>query len=462
MLNPFFLHGSSGEQGLIQDLINEHLRMFGVEIYYLPRKYITEKTIIKEVIESRFDKAYPLEAYVSNYDGYADNSDVLTKFGLSISDELTLIISAERFELYIKQLIKDQSNIKSSLRPNEGDLIFFPLGNKLFEIKFVENEKPFYQLNKNYVYELRCELFEYEDEEIDTEIEDIDTIIKDQGYIATLTLSGIGVTASTITSQSTSGVTRVTLINDGYGYSFAPTVKISPPSIGTTATAVAIMTTRTGLTTGLSIDKVLITNPGYGYTSIPSVFFIGGGGSGVVASVGISSSTGSYGSVGIVTITNGGSEYTSPPIITFSNPENVSYAVTATGIAVVSAAGTISQIRILDAGIGYTSTPSITIGSPSSVGSGSFIFNESVIGSATSTTAKVKNWNSPSGKLEVSIIDGSFAVGETLTGLESSAIYTIKSIETFDIVDTYSQNDLLESEGDSLTDFSERNPFGEV
>ena len=201
MLNPFFLQGSRGEQGLIQDLINEHLRMFGVEVYYLPRKYVTEKTIIKEVIQSNFSNAYPIEAYVANYEGYAENTDVLTKFGLTISDELTLIISAERFDLYIKQLIKNQPDIKSNIRPNEGDLIFFPLGDKLFEIKFVEREKPFYQLGKNYVYELRCELFEYEDEDIETNIEQIDEVIKDQGYIATLSLLGIGSTASAIASQ---------------------------------------------------------------------------------------------------------------------------------------------------------------------------------------------------------------------------------------------------------------------
>lgn len=459
MLNPFFLQGSSGEQGLIQDLINEHLRMFGIEIYYLPRKYITEKTIIKEVIESNFDKAYPLEAYLANYEGYADNSDVLTKFGLSVSDEVTLIISAERFELYIQQLIKDQSNIKSSLRPNEGDLIFFPLGNKLFEIKFVENEKPFYQLNKNYVYELRCELFEYEDEDVDTGVDEIDLTIKDQGYIATITLVGIGTTATAITSQVTGGVQKITLINDGQGYTSAPTVSISPPGVGVTATAVAIMTSRIGLTTAYSIERVLITNPGYGYTFNPSVFFLGGGGIGAAATVGIAT-LGS--SVGIVTIINGGSKYTTSPTVTFSNPSNVSYADTATGIAVVSAAGTISEIRITNAGLGYTVTPTITISSPSSAGSGSYSYNEIVVGSATSTTAKVREWNSPTGKLEVSIIDGFFAVGETLTGLESSAIYTIKSIETNNLVDEYAQNDLFEIEGDSITDFNERNPFGEV
>lgn len=461
MLNPFFLQGSSGEQGLVQDLINEHLRMFGVEIYYLPRKYLTEKTIIKEVIESAFDDAYPLEAYVANYDGYAQNSDVLTKFGLTISDELTLIISSERFDLYIKSLIQNKPNIKSTLRPNEGDLIFFPLGKKLFEIKFVENEKPFYQLGKNYVYELRCELFEYEDEDIETGVDDVDETVKDQGYITTLTLVGVGATANAITSQISGGIRKITLINDGQGYTFAPTVSISPPQSGTgiTATAVAIMTSRVGLTTAFSVDKILITNPGYGYTNTPLVFFNGGGGTGAAATVSISTS---LNSIGIVTVTNGGSKYTTTPTITFSSPPAVSYAVTATGIAIVSTAGTISEIRITNAGLGYTETPLISISPPSLVGSGSYIYNETVIGSATSTTAQVRKWDSINGKLEVAISDGYFSAGEILTGVASSARYTIKSVEMDNLIDPYAQNDVIEDEGDQIMDFTERNPFGDV
>ena len=181
MLNPFFLQGSKTEQGLIQDLINEQLRMYGVEVHYLPRKYITEKTIIKEVIESAFDQAYPIEAYVENFDGYGDNTTILSKFGIQALNELTIIISKERFEGYISPLIKEQLNIKLSSRPKEGDLIYFPLGDRLFEIKFVEHEQPFYQLQKNYVYTLKCELFRYEDEIIDTGIDNIDDNIGGSG-----------------------------------------------------------------------------------------------------------------------------------------------------------------------------------------------------------------------------------------------------------------------------------------
>jgi hypothetical protein len=227
MLNPFFLQGSKTEQGLIQDLINEQLRMYGVEVYYLPRKYITEKTIIKEVIESAFDNAYPIEAYVENFDGYGDNTTILSKFGIQALNELTIIISKERFEEYITPLIKDQSNIKLSSRPKEGDIIYFPLGDRLFEIKFVEHEQPFYQLQKNYVYTLKCELFRYEDEVIDTGVSFIDDNIGGSGgeqdsaqvgVIQKLNMVGTGITASAITTLVNGGIRFFTVTNRGSGY----------------------------------------------------------------------------------------------------------------------------------------------------------------------------------------------------------------------------------------------------
>ena len=142
--------------------------MYGVEVYYIPRKYITTNTVIREVIESKFDSAYPIEAYVDNYEGYGGQGTLLSKFGIEDKDDLTLIISKERYEDYITPLIKNVPNIELAERPKEGDIIFFPLGDRLFEIKFVEHEQPFYQLKKTYVYELRCELFRYEDEVLDT------------------------------------------------------------------------------------------------------------------------------------------------------------------------------------------------------------------------------------------------------------------------------------------------------
>ena len=173
-LNPYFQQGAKNEQSLVQSLINEQLRMYGVEVHYLPRKYMTENTVIREVIQSKFDDAYPLEAYVDTYDGYAENPVLMSKFGIEGTNEVTLTISRERWETYIEPLMKNESNVKLTTRPKEGDLVYFPLGDRLFEIKYVEHEKPFYQLQKTYVYQLRCELFRYEDEVIDTGIAAID------------------------------------------------------------------------------------------------------------------------------------------------------------------------------------------------------------------------------------------------------------------------------------------------
>ena len=174
MLNPFFIQGTTGEQNLIQDLINEQLRMYGVEVHYMPRSFIHENSVIREVIESSFESAYPIEAYIQNYEGYADNPVLLSKFGIEQTQELTFVISKERWENYIEPLVRDKPDVRLSSRPKEGDLIYLPLGDRLYEIKYVEHEKPFYQLQKNYVYELRCELFRYEDEVIDTGVMEID------------------------------------------------------------------------------------------------------------------------------------------------------------------------------------------------------------------------------------------------------------------------------------------------
>ncbi len=109
-LNPFFLQGSQGEQSLVQDLISEQLRMYGVEVYYIPRQYVTQNTIIREVITSEFNNSYPIEAYVNNFDGYGDNTQLLSKFGIQATNEINLIISQESFKEYITPLIRNLSN----------------------------------------------------------------------------------------------------------------------------------------------------------------------------------------------------------------------------------------------------------------------------------------------------------------------------------------------------------------
>ena len=198
MLNPYFLNNSKQEQNLIQSLVNEQLQMYGIEIYYIPRRYVKKNTVIREVIQSEFDNAYPLEAYLDSYDGYGGQGTLLSKFGIEEQDDLTLVVSRERYENYVTPLIKDVPNIELATRPKEGDLIYFPLGDRLFEINYVEHEQPFYQLQKNYVYTLKCQLYRYEDEVLDTGVETIDDEIEQIGYIQKLQLIGVASPATAV------------------------------------------------------------------------------------------------------------------------------------------------------------------------------------------------------------------------------------------------------------------------
>ncbi len=466
MLNPFFLQGSKTEQGLIQDLINEQLRMYGVEVHYLPRKYLTEKKVIREVIESLFDSAYPIEAYVNTYDGYGDNPTILSKFGIQALNEISLTISRERFKNYISPLIKEHSNIKLSSRPKEGDLVYFPLGDRLFEIKYVEHEKPFYQLQGLYTYELRCELFRYEDEVIDTGVDEIDDNIsgtdKDNsiavGNIQKLTMVGLGVTATAITTLVNGGIRFITVTNRGGGYTNAPTIGISSaPLGGKTATASAkmiggiVVCNDNTNPEAQSVQSIEIINAGYGYTTTPGVRIIGGGGNGATATATLGN-----GIVGIITMTNSGSGYVTPPPITFTGISAVSAAAT----AVVSAAGNITSIRITNAGLGYTVPPSIVIGNPALNSTGSFVFNEIVTGTQSGVTARVRSWNSITNVLEVSIVNGQFIPGENIVGSASSASHYLRKFEVYAVKDGYTNNDEIEEEADDIIDFSEGNPFG--
>ena len=334
MLNPFFTQGTVGEQNLVQDLINEQLRMYGVDIFYLPRKYMTENTVLREVVQSKFDMALPLEAYIDNYDQYSGAGNILSKFGIESKDEVRLIISRERFENYITPLIEDQANVKLSTRPKSGDLIWFPLDDRVYEIKDIEYAKPYYQLQNLYVYELYCELFRLEDEVIATGIDDIDNnligedsdgqtddgINTIQGPTQTLTLIGSAVQATATVAIFDGGVRQFTISNRGGGYSSVPTVVVSAaPSGGTTAVGIATMIGGINVCNlnanprDQSVQRVDVANSGAGYTVAPGVRFTGGGSGGTGAAA---TATIGDGVVGIVTITNGGSGYTTPPTIT--------------------------------------------------------------------------------------------------------------------------------------------------
>jgi hypothetical protein len=402
VLNPFFTQGTSSEQNLVQSLINEQLRMYGVDIYYIPRKYMTENTVIREVVQSKFDSALPIEAYVDNYDAYSGAGDVLSKFGIESKDEVRLIISRERYENYITPLIQGQANIKLSTRPKGGDLIWFPLDDRLYEIKDIEYAKPYYQLQNLYVYELYCELFRYQDEVIDTGIEDIDNellgdesdgltddgISTIQGVTQTLTMVGDAVSASAISGIVIGGVRKFTITNRGGGYGMIPTVQVSSAPVGG-VTAVGIASMIGGINVCnlnsnprlRSVQRVDVTNAGSGYTVAPSLTFstTDNTGSGAAATASISE----IGGVGIVTLSNSGGGFVEPPTVTFSSPKHVGAAATATldspivggGVSVTSATISIGTSAYLfpggtTGGVFYKEAPTVTFSLPTGTGNG--------------------------------------------------------------------------------------------
>ena len=458
-LNPFFLQGSPNEQRLVQELINEQLRIYGVEVIYIPRKFVRRETILREVSSSKFDDNFALEAYISNYEGYSGQGDILTKFGMSLKDDLSLIISKERYEDFIAPFLDgDDEEIVLSSRPREGDLIYFPLGQRLFEVKFVEHEQPFYQLGKLYVYELKCELFEYEDEVIDTSIEEIDTQIEDEGYITTLTLIGLGRTATATAEIGSGYIRQITLNNDGYGYTSIPTIGISSaPSGGTNASAKAIAELKSGF---YSIKQIVLTNAGAGYTIAPIITIIGNGIGAAATCVIETSQSG----VISINLTDNGVGYSTTPLVTIVG--NVGSGVTATAISsVVGTTQSVSSISIINPGIGYTISPQVVInGPPILTGIGTYVFNEIVTGSRSGTTARVKSWDFDTKILKVSFVNNvtpnGFFPGETIVGSTSSAQYSVNNYNNSNSYDKYGDNLQIQTEAESILDFSESNPFG--
>lgn len=171
-LNQFFTQGTTGEQGLIQDLVDEQIKMFGKNVYYIPRTLVKEDDIFGEDTLSKFEGAFEVEVYMEDAGGFRGDGDIFSKFGVRIQDQVTFIISRRRFT----QAVDDNTQLIVEGRPNEGDLIHFPLVGKTFVIQYVEHEVPFFQLGKMYVWGLRCELFEYSDEDIDTGVAEVDAL----------------------------------------------------------------------------------------------------------------------------------------------------------------------------------------------------------------------------------------------------------------------------------------------
>ena len=179
MATNSYFHHQNNEQDLVEDLTVEAIKIYGKDMVYLPRTLVNKDELFGEDTISKFDDGYSIEMYIESVDGFQGDGDFMSKFGLEIRDSCSLIVSKKRF--------KDQVG---SDRPKEGDLIFLPLTNGLFEIKFVEHENPFYQVGKLFTYKLSCELFQFSQEDIDTDYSAIDNVEDSrQEFALDLTLS---------------------------------------------------------------------------------------------------------------------------------------------------------------------------------------------------------------------------------------------------------------------------------
>jgi hypothetical protein len=166
--NPYFKE-YNGEQDVVEDLTIEIIKTMGKDMVYIPRTLMNEDKLFGEDTISKFDDGYEIEMYIQSVDGFEGEGDILAKYGIQIKDKVELVVSRKRFEEAV-------GSYENATRPKEGDLIFFPLSQTLFEINFVEHENPFYALGKLFTYKLSCEVFTYSEEDIDTGFSDIDKV----------------------------------------------------------------------------------------------------------------------------------------------------------------------------------------------------------------------------------------------------------------------------------------------
>lgn len=189
--NPYFNQKYPGEQVLLESMVMEHIRMFGQDMIYVPREMIQEDRLFGEGKWYKFDDAYPIEMYIESVNGFEGAGDLVSKFGLQVKDRITLIMAQKRFA---EEITAKRTDIR---RPREGDIVFMPLSNSLFEINFVEHEVPFYVHGKNYSYKLTCELFNYDHSKMNTGVSEID-ILETERHSSARLLSLTKITGITV------------------------------------------------------------------------------------------------------------------------------------------------------------------------------------------------------------------------------------------------------------------------
>ena len=438
--NVFFTHGTRNEQFLQQNLVEEYIKMFGMDVLYIPRQLIQKDNVFNEEVVSQFDDSYIIEAYLENFDGFQGGGDLLTKFGIRQTDEITMVISQQRFSDLISQFLLLDEDIEVGERPQEGDLIYFPLSSNYFEIKFVEHEEPFYQLGKNYTYKLKAELFEYSDEGGEFFAGDDEMI--DTGYtVQYYYLVSPGQSASATPLLTGDAVSQAVVNTNGSKYNFTPTVTVTGDGTGATAHA-----------------EMIVVNVGGSIPITPATF----------------DPTVKNGKMVGLKILNGGEGYdVSRSYIDFNDPGTAGTKPVVT--PTFDSNGTLTKVEITNEGDGYDSVSQIVIDSggsgyttaafdiesvPSGL-SGNFTDGETVTSGTTAGTALLADWDKSEGWLKLKSPTEDFQIGELLVGNTSGASITIHSYDAMKTTDTkYSESATFETFADDIIDFSEGNPFG--
>jgi hypothetical protein len=273
---PTYYAGHSGEQGLAQDLVDEQIKLFGTDIYYIPRVALKDNTL-NEVRYSKYQEHFQIEMLLQNVMGFGDNAEFISKFGLRITDEIIFRVSTRRWD---QEVADHNPTITVESRPNEGDLLYFPLTKDIYEIKFVGKEEPFFQFGKIQFYAITAEIYEVGSDSFETGVEEIDDVeelfdpaiklFMDPGGSGDFTV-GEEVVGDEFLAKATSAITgdavsSITISDGGAHYKVAtpPSVTISGGG-GTGATA-----TTTVSSTGI-VNGIAITSGGSGYSSAPTI-----------------------------------------------------------------------------------------------------------------------------------------------------------------------------------------------
>lgn len=442
------LAATTSEQNLYADLIREAIQIHGHDVNYIDRTLTARDDIFGEDSLSTYSKQQTIEMYVEDAEGgYQGEKELIQQFGLENRNEITFVVHRTRFDDVAHQLdLEDGTDTTSggsillesgtlaqhrfgiqsatfdsgylrseeatlstyASRPKEGDLVYHPVLNKLFEVSFVDHDEPFHQLDNNPVYKLRCRQFEYSSEVLDTGVANVDAIedalsgdqLNYQFTIETDTNTALGTV--TLSGGSISAVS----ITTGGTYAIAPTVTFSAPPQGV-------------------VNAANITTTGAGHTNGAQFNMTGGSGSGMVIQ-----GTGSGGMVGF-TIISGGTGYQVGDVLstTAAVPATITVTgitnnTTATGTTVINSSGAVTSVNITNGGTGYTGS-------------------DHTVTFSTGDTGSILLENS------ADTGDASYLINEE---------YIVGDMDT----DKTAQNEFFEKEDETILDFTESNPFGDA